>query len=65
MNVLGWISEKIGFAPMVERVDLSDEIGFPFEIHTSTRYTVIAVKDTELYFLRENGKYDGSGRMQQ
>ncbi len=60
--MLGWLVERLRLAPMVERMDKDIE-GHHVTIRTSTRYTIVTFDGLELFFLRENGEYDGFGRM--
>ena len=39
------------------------ETGETLSVRTSPRYTVLTVNGHEHYFVRETGKYDGSGMM--
>ncbi len=59
--MLGWMAEKSGLTPMVERIDEVIQ-GKHIVITTSTRYTKLTIDGLELYFVREDGHYDGHGR---
>ncbi len=63
MQLLGTLAERLGFAPMVQRMDKVVQ-GKHIVITTSTRYTKLTIDGLELFFLRENGEYDGYGEMQ-
>lgn len=57
--------QKIRFPGLIRPVEYHDpETGvLTFSVKTSPRYTVITVNGQEYYFLRENGRFDGTGAM--
>lgn len=61
-GILGWLVQEHGFPPMVAHIDETIQ-GKRVSIRTSSRYTIIQVDGLELFFNRENGKYDGWGGM--
>jgi hypothetical protein len=62
MGILGKIVEEMGLPPMVATIDETIQ-GKHVSIRTSSRYTIVTVDGLELFFIRENGKYDGWGGM--
>lgn len=60
--MVGWLFEKFGVPGFVKPVRYYDgDTGTLVEVKTSRFYTKIVVGNTELFFNRESGKYDGFG----
>lgn len=65
MSIRGWLMERLGVPPLIQRIALDAETcGVNISIRTSPRYTVVTVEGRELFFDRETGRYDGFGGMQ-
>jgi hypothetical protein len=60
--LIGRLYQWLGVPPLVAKLDCQMIQGKEIEIRTSRRYTIIAVDELELFFNRENGKYDGWAR---
>ena len=62
--MIGKLLEKLHAPGFVRPIDYTDpNSGQRIKIRTSPRYTIISVDSLELFFLRESGRFDGTGAM--
>lgn len=62
--MLGKLLQKLGAPGFVRPIDYSDPVtGQRIKIRTSPLYTILSVDAKEFFFLRETGKFDGTGAM--
>ena len=62
--MIGELLQHLGIPGLIAPFTHQDEeSGLAVSLRTSPRYTVLTVNGKELYFLRENGKFDGTGAL--
>jgi hypothetical protein len=57
--LIGRLYQWLGVPPLVAKLKRQMIQGKEIEIRTSRHYTVLVLDGLELFFNRENGKYDG------
>ena len=64
MSILGSLWERLNVPGLIRPIDYTDAVtNQRIRIRTSPRYTIVSVDSLELFFLRESGKFDGTGAM--
>ena len=58
------ILEWLGFPGLIKPFEYEDwEQSLKVSLETSPRYTILSINGRRLYFLRESGRFDGTGEM--
>lgn len=61
-GVIGWVLEAV-HAPGLIKPFIYRDSNNEVSVRTSQRYTILLVNGLELFFYRENGGFDGFGRL--